>query len=207
MRWITHETECLIEHTDARASLMDRSVYLDDDQAVSGLFDFVRLDVWTEAKFLAGNVRSKHVAHVIRAQNATLIFVDYGQLTIGIEMIGREIGEAVPSGVEPLGEFARQLMNTGQDSSSSGGGESRAHRWRTIVPEFNDLLYQSNLRRDEEDEIDVPRIELTLSVPATTGIAFLAKYCMRISRRIFFLRRSCIADCEHFRQASIASAR
>jgi hypothetical protein len=47
----------------------------------------------------------------------------------------------------------------------------------------------------------------TLSVPATTGIDFLAKYCIRISRRIFFRRNNCIADCEHFRQASIASER
>ncbi len=45
----------------------------------------------------------------------------------------------------------------------------------------------------------------TLSVPAPTPIDFFAKYCIRISLRIFFLRNNCIAVWEHFKQASIAS--
>jgi hypothetical protein len=50
-------------------------------------------------------------------------------------------------------------------------------------------------------------LDHTLSVPAPTGIDFFAKYCMRISLRIFFRRNNCIAVCEHFKQASIASVR
>jgi len=34
----------------------------------------------------------------------------------------------------------------------------------------------------------------TLSLPACTGIDFLAKYCIKISRRIFFRRSNSIAD-------------
>jgi hypothetical protein len=50
-------------------------------------------------------------------------------------------------------------------------------------------------------------IHRTLSVPGTTGMDFFARYCMRMSRRIFFRLNNCIADCEHLRQASIASER
>jgi len=67
-------------------------------------------------------------------------------------------------------------------------------------PYFSKTKYEINLLKCNDKYH-------TLSVPATTGIDFLAKYCIRISRRIFFRLNNCIADCENLRQASIASAR